>query len=353
MYCQFNPEVLEFGVMHAPLSGFSYTTFDQKKVLSSLGKEKALELLRQMFTIRQFEIMAENIYLEGLVAGFFHSYIGQEAIQVGAVGAVGSDNGHWITTYRCHALALLTGCTPTAGFAELLGNQLGCAKGRGGSMHFVTDRMPLGQGIVGGHTALSTGFAFKSVYQGDDFVTYCFLGDGASVQGAFYESINLAALWSLPIVFVIENNVWGMGTHYNRAIAMDPISPHLVGAFELENHILDGMNILDSYQLFKEVHEKVCKTKRPVIIEAKTQRFKGHSRSDTEYYRSQEDMEAIRHLDPIEGFKKQLVEAGFLLEEEIKGFEKQIKEELYKNLEEAKKGAPCDIGDIESGLESN
>jgi len=339
--------------MHAPLSGFSYTTFDKKRVLSSIGKQKAIELFCHMFKIRQFELMSEGIYLEGLVAGFFHSYIGQEAIQVGAVGAIGMENAHWITTYRCHALALLTGCSLTQGFAELLGNQLGCAKGRGGSMHFVTKHMPLGQGIVGGHTALSTGFAFKSIYMGDNLVTYCFLGDGASVQGAFYESINLASLWSLPVVFIIENNVWGMGTHYNRAVAMDPIGGHLAKAFELESHLLDGMNLLDSYQLFKEVHEKVLKTKRPIIIEAKTQRFKGHSRSDTEHYRTKQDMEEIRSLDPIEAFKKVLIDENMTTSDELKEREKQIKEELFQFLEAAKKGALCDIGDIESGVESD
>jgi pyruvate dehydrogenase E1 component alpha subunit len=339
--------------MHAPLSNFSYTAFDPHQVLKSMGKDKAIELLSNMVKIRYFETFAETSYLEGLVAGFFHSYIGQEAIQVGAVGAIGKDQGHWITTYRCHALALLTGCTAIAGFAELLGNQLGCAKGRGGSMHFVTDRMPLGQGIVGGHTALGTGFAFKSVYQGDDLVTYCFLGDGASAQGVFYESLNLAALWSLPIVFVIENNVWGMGTHYKRALAMDPIGPSLALTFGIESHLLDGMNVLDSYQLFKEVHERVRKNKRPVIIEAKTQRFKGHSRSDTEYYRSKEDLEQIRALDPIEKFKILLIESNLAGVDELKELESRLKNEMHEALEAAKKGLPCDIKDIETGVEGD
>ncbi|MFZ4772707.1 MAG: thiamine pyrophosphate-dependent enzyme [Chlamydiia bacterium] len=339
--------------MHAPLIGFSYTTYDPQQVLKSLSKEKALDLYRQMVTIRHFEIFAENCYLEGLVAGFFHSYIGQEAIQVGAVGAIGKDSGYWVTTYRCHALALLTGCEPLAGFAELFGNQLGCAKGRGGSMHFVTDRMPLGEGIVGGHTALSAGFAFKSVYQGDDLVTYCFLGDGASVQGTFYESLNLASLWSLPVVYVIENNVWGMGTHYNRAVAMDPIGPSLAKAFNLESYLVDGMNVLDCYQLFKDVHEKVKKTKRPIIIEAKTQRFKGHSRSDTEYYRSKEEMETIRSQCPIERFKAELEKNNYATLEELKKIETSIKEDLYQIMEEAKKGPPCDPSDIESGVEGD
>ncbi len=337
--------------MHAPIDGFSYTTYEPSSVLKNLSKPRALDLLKQMMKIRHFETFAENCYLEGLVAGFFHSYIGQEAIQVGAVEAVGKDCGHWITTYRCHALALLTGCSPMAGFAELFGNQWGCAKGRGGSMHFVTDRMPLGEGIVGGHTALSAGFAFKSIYQGDDLVTYCFLGDGASVQGCFYESLNLAALWSLPIVYVIENNEWGMGTHYHRAVAMDPIGPSLARAFNLESHLLDGMNVLDSYQLFKDVHEKVKKTKRPIIIEAKTQRFKGHSRSDTEHYRTKEEMELVRALDPIEQLKKQLIASSFATAEELKKLDSEIKAEVYAAMEEAKKGPPCDPGDIEMGIE--
>jgi pyruvate dehydrogenase E1 component alpha subunit len=336
--------------MHPPLNGFSYTSFPTDKVLSSIGREEALNIFKKMVTIRIFETFAENSYLEGLVAGFFHSYIGQEAVQVGALTAIGKDQGHWITTYRCHALALLTGCSPLAGFAELFGNRLGCAKGRGGSMHFVTDRMPLGQGIVGGHTALSAGFAFKSIYQGDDLVTYCFLGDGASVQGTFYEAINLASLWSLPVVYVIENNVWGMGTHYSRAVAMDPIGPSLASAFKLESHLLDGMNVLDSYQLFKDVHQKVKTTKRPVIIEAKTHRFKGHSRSDTEYYRTKEDLEEIKTLCPIEAYRAVLLQHQIATVDELKQIEKQIKDDLYQQMEEAKKGPPCDPLDIESGV---
>ena len=177
------------------------------KIIKTLGKEKLLENLRKMLLIRNFEIRAESAYQQGFIGGFFHSYIGQEAIQTAAIEAFGIQ--HWYTTtYRCHALALLLGAHPNELMAELYGRATGNAKGRGGSMHFFTERLLGGFGIVGGHIPVATGAAFSIKYKEEkEKIAVCFLGDGAVAQGAFHESLNLASLWSLPCIYVIENNL--------------------------------------------------------------------------------------------------------------------------------------------------
>ncbi len=205
---------------------------DAEKLFESIGKETLLHYLKQMLLIRNFELRAEAAYLQGKIGGFFHSYMGQEAVQIAAVGIVGLTQW-WITSYRCHALALLLGATPNELMAELYGRATGNAKGRGGSMHFFTDHLLGGFGIVGGQIPIATGAAFAIEYRKKvaaaagnykEEIAICFLGDGAVAQGAFHESLNLAALWNLPCIYVIENNEWGMGTHVKRAISVENIA---------------------------------------------------------------------------------------------------------------------------------
>ena len=196
----------------------TFFTSDSRQVIKELGKDKLLHILRQMLLIRNFETRAEGAYLQGFVGGFFHSYIGQEAIQTAAVEVFGKDQW-WITSYRCHALALLLGVTPDEAMAELYGRSTGNAKGRGGSMHLYTDRLMGGFGIVGGQVPIAAGAAFAEKYRKEKGkVALGFLGDGAIVQGAFHEALNMAALWSLPLITVIENNLWGMGTAVNLSL---------------------------------------------------------------------------------------------------------------------------------------
>ena len=179
-------------------------------ILGSLDKELIIKMLKEMLLIRHFENRAEAAYLEGKVGGFFHAYTGQEAIQVAAVNAIGVNNW-WITTYRCHALALLTGATPNECMSELYGKANGNAMGRGGSMHLYSDTMLGGFGIVGGQVPIAVGAGFAAKYLEEDKISIGFLGDGAVAQGAFHESMNLASLWDIPTMIVIENNQWGMG----------------------------------------------------------------------------------------------------------------------------------------------
>ena len=278
---------------------YNFYQADTAKLLNELPKELLLEALREMVLIRQFEMRAESAYQQGLIGGFFHAYMGQEAIQTACVHALGRD--HWFTTtYRCHALALLLGATPNEIMAELYGRSTGNAQGRGGSMHLYADRLLGGFGIVGGHLPVATGAGFSLKYQNQhDKLSLCFLGDGAVVQGAVHESLNLAALWELPCIYVIENNQWGMGTAVKRAVAAQPIADHLAKEYDLESYSLDGMDFFNCYAGFKEIGAKVLEKKQPILVEAVTERFRGHSISDPGLYRSKEELECAKSKDPI------------------------------------------------------
>ncbi len=307
---------------------------DASKVVAALGKETLLEQLKRMLLIRNFEIRAEAAYLQGKVGGFFHAYIGQEAVQTAAVCSIGTDQW-WTTTYRCHALALLLGATPNELLAELFGRATGNAQGRGGSMHFFTERLLGGFGIVGGQLPIATGAAFTIKYQKsvpelnqckNCDVSVCFLGDGAVAQGSFHESLNLAALWNLPCIYVIENNEWGMGTHVDRAISVQPIAESKAAGYGMKAYTFDGMDFFNCYAGFKHVFEEMKKDSRPVLIEVVTERFRGHSISDPALYRSKEDLETCMARDPLIIMFKTLENAGFLTEEQYHAMDKEQKE---------------------------
>lgn len=301
---------------------------DQKKLIKTIGKKALLENLRRMLMIRNFEVRAESAYLQGKVGGFFHSYIGQEAIQTAVLEVMGPDNW-WITSYRCHALALLLGASPDSLMAELYGRAAGNAKGRGGSMHFYTDRLLGGFGIVGGQIPVATGAAFTIKYlKNKKEVAVCFLGDGAVAQGTFHESLNLASLWDLPCIYVIENNNWGMGTAVERAISVDRLAEDKASSFNMKGYTFDGMDFYACYAGFSHVYQEVLDTSRPVLIEVVTERFRGHSISDPGLYRSKDHLKECMQRDPIQTFQKTLVDAGFINEEEIKELDKHEKERM-------------------------
>ncbi len=294
------------------------------EVIKALGQKKLSEILKEMVLIRQFELRAESAYQQGKVGGFFHAYMGQEAIQAAATLAMGKEKNWWITTYRCHALAYLMGATPDEMMAELYGKKTGNAMGRGGSMHLYADRMLGGFGIVGGHLPIATGAAFSLKYQKEKGVAVCFLGEGAFVQGAVHESLNLASLWNLPCIYVIENNHWGMGTAVNRALCVQPIAEHFAPAYGMKSYTLDGMNFLSCYGGFKHIYEETLKTGRPVLVEAVTERFRGHSISDPALYRSKEELEKAKQRDPIHILKGHLK----MTDEALGAIEKEEKERV-------------------------
>ena len=294
---------------------------NKKKWIKTLGKEHLLQALRSMLLIRNFEMRAESAYQHGDVGGFFHAYTGQEAIQTACVNLL-EQTPWYLTTYRCHALALLLGVTPKEAMAELYGKSTGNAKGRGGSMHFYADRLLGGFGIVGGHLPLAIGAAFSLKFQKKKSLAVCFLGDGAVAQGTLHESLNIAALWGLPCLFVIENNQWGMGTAVNRAICVSPIAETIAPAYGINGYSIDGMDYFSCYQGFAQASQEVINTSRPVILEAFTQRFKGHSISDPGLYRSKECLKKIMEEDPILRFVKDLKKARYLTEDEYENINK-------------------------------
>ncbi|MEX0962363.1 MAG: pyruvate dehydrogenase (acetyl-transferring) E1 component subunit alpha [Simkaniaceae bacterium] len=299
---------------------------DKKKLIASLGPESLIRSLEKMLLIRNFEVRAESAYQQGQIGGFFHAYIGQEAIQTSAFDIFGLD-AWWITTYRCHALALLTGATPDEIMAEFYGRKTGNAKGRGGSMHLYTDRLLGGFGIVGGHLPIATGAAFSLKYLNEEGkVALCFMGEGAVAQGAVHESLNLASLWSLPCIYVIENNKWGMGTAVNRAIAVEPIAENMAKGYAMESLTLDGMDYFSCYAGFEKAKEIVLGSKRPVLIEIITERFRGHSISDPGLYRSKEALKQAMEKDPIKHLVKDLDEEKMITDEEYETLNKKQKE---------------------------
>lgn len=307
-------------------------TVDPKEVIKQTDPALLKHCLAQMFLIRNFELRAESAYQQGKIGGFFHSYIGQEAIQTAAVQAFGPNNWY-ITSYRCHALALLLGATPDELMAELFGRSTGNAKGRGGSMHFFTERLLGGFGIVGGQIPIATGAAFTIKYksvQGE--IAVCFLGDGAVAQGAFHESLNLAALWDLPCIYVIENNLWGMGTAVERAISVPRLAEDKASGYNMKGYTFDGMDFFSCYKGFQYLLSQVLKEKKPVLVEVKTERFKGHSISDPANYRSKETLKDIIERDPILLMQQALIEASVITEEESKELDKKMKEKVLASL---------------------
>jgi len=320
------------------------------QVISELGKKRLKEELSKMLFIRNFEIRGEAAYQQGKVGGFYHSYMGQEAIQVGCVAAAGTS--HWFTTtYRCHALAMLLGATPNEMMAELYGRKTGIAKGLGGSMHMYADHLLGGLAIVGGHVPIATGAAFTVKYlKQKDLASFCFMGEGAVAQGAVHESLNLAGLWKLPCLYVIENNHWGMGTAANRALCMEPIGQNLSKAYGIKSYTLDGMDFFHCYAGFKEALGYVLETSQPVVIEAITERFRGHSISDPALYRSKDDLHQIMHRDPIIFLKTVMMDHKLLTEDEFKEMDRVARETMVAAMQFAEESPWPDVTSLEEGV---
>lgn len=300
---------------------------DHQTVADSLGKETLLHNFEEMLLIRNVEVRAESAYQQGKIGGFFHSYMGQEAIQTSCLQAVGRK--HWfITTYRCHALALLLGVTPRDIMAELFGKATGNAKGRGGSMHLYHDRMLGGFGIVGGQIPIAAGAAMSSRYLGKkDEIALCFLGDGAMPQGTFHETLNMASLWSLPCLFIVENNQWSMGTSIERGVAnYQHFTYYLAKAYGISHYRLDGMDFFNCYGGFLVAYQECLSSGRPILIECVAERFRGHSISDPALYRTKEHLKERMQRDPLLLMKNELISRGMLTEEQYKEMDKRARE---------------------------
>ena len=324
---------------------------DDDKFFSKLGKERALKSLKKMIEIRMFEERGEQSYKMGKVWGFYHSYVGQEAIQVACAEAMGVENNLWITTYRCHALALLMGMSFKEGMCELYGKACGNVLGRGGSMHMYEKNMYGGFGIVGGQWPIGVGLAFSLKYRGiKDSVAICFGGDGSVAQGTFHESMNLAALWKLPIIFVVENNRFGMGTQVERAIAKQPIAESISSSYGIPGYTVNGMKFSDCYDMFAEAYKHVKENQSPVIVEALTYRFKGHSISDSASYRSREELSRNMDEDPIKEMCAMLSKYGYINDDELSEMKKEVKEKVLDAMKFADNSPDPDISCLGEGV---
>jgi pyruvate dehydrogenase E1 component alpha subunit len=279
--------------------------------------EHAREWLETMMLIRRFEERAGEMYARAKVGGFLHLSIGEEATILGSARAL-RDSDYLISTYRSHGHALVRGTPPRNVMAELFGRVDGCCRGRGGSMHMfdLERRFMGGYGIVGGNLPIAAGMALASDYKGTDEVTLCTFGDGASNQGTFGETLNLAALWRLPVVFMVTNNQFGMGTALSRHSAVTDLQ-RKGESLGVPGVRCDGMDVLDTHRVVSEAIERVREERRPLLVEAVTYRFRGHSMADPEQYRSKEEVAHWRERDPIPAFGRLLVEEGVLEEADI------------------------------------
>jgi pyruvate dehydrogenase E1 component alpha subunit len=290
------------------------------------SKDELLEFYKQMLLIRRFEERAGQLYGLGLIGGFCHLYIGQEAVAVGLQSAMTVGKDSVITGYRDHGHMLAYGIDPKLIMAELTGRAAGISRGKGGSMHMfsVDHGFYGGHGIVGAQVSLGTGLAFRHKYEGDGGVCLAYFGDGAANQGQVYESFNMAELWKLPIIFVVENNQYAMGTSVNRSSAEDQLYKR-GESFRISGLQIDGMDVLAVRGAAETALEWVRAGKGPILLELKTYRYRGHSMSDPAKYRSREEVQAVRDKsDPIEHAKKELEALG-ASEAELKAIDNEIK----------------------------
>ena len=304
---------------------------------SNTSKEELLAYYKDMLLIRRFEEKAGQLYGMGLIGGFCHLYIGQEAVVVG-LEAAAEEGDKRITSYRDHGHMLACGMDPKGVMAELTGREGGYSKGKGGSMHMFSKEKHFygGHGIVGAQVPLGAGLAFADKYLENDRVTFTYFGDGAANQGQVYESFNMAALWKLPVVFVIENNQYAMGTSQQRSTSTAEI--HKRGEpFGIPGELVDGMDVL----AVKEAGEKAVahcrKGDGPYILEVKTYRYRGHSMSDPAKYRTREEVQKMREeRDPIERVRSMLLEGKHATEDDLKAIDKETKDVVNESAEFAK-----------------
>ena len=278
-----------------------------------------------MQLIRQFELMAEEKYkMEGKIRGFFHAYVGQEAIAAGCMTATKPDDS-FITAYRDHGLAIAKGVSVDSCMAELYGKATGCAKGKGGSMHFFGKDVNFfgGHGIVGAQIGTGAGLAFAEKYRDTDNVVLCFFGDGAARQGILHETFNLAMLWKLPVVFICENNNYAMGTSVERTSNVIDIYK-LADGYEMPADAIDGMIPEDVHEGVGRAVKRAREKGGPTLLEIKTYRYKGHSISDPQKYRTKEEVDEYKGKDPIQMIRKSILDGKMAIRKRIDAIDKRV-----------------------------
>lgn len=287
-----------------------------------------LALYRQMLLMRRFEEEAAKAYTERKIGGFLHLYIGQEAVGAGVLAALRPDD-YVISAYRLHAQYLARGGTAREGMAELFGKATGCAGGRGGSMHFFKKETNFlgGHGIVGAHVPVAAGTAFASKYSGDGRVTVCFMGDGAVSIGPFHEGMCLAALWKLPVVYIVENNFYAMGTPLSRTLVTEDASIRALG-YPMARATVEGVDVVDCFNNAKQAIDRAREQSLPMLLEFKTYRYRGHSMADPGKYRTKEEVESWKERDPLTLAEQRLRQDYPAQAAQIEGIAQEVEAEV-------------------------
>ena len=323
-----------------------------------MDRDDLFSLYRQMLLIRRFEEKSAEMYALAKIAGFLHLYIGEEAIAVGTIAALRADD-YAISAYRDHGHCLAKGSDPNRVMAELFGKATGLCKGKGGSMHLVDAQRNFmgGYAIVGGHLPLATGLAFAMQYQQRDQVVVCFFGEGAVPSGQAHEAFNLAALWKLPVIFVCENNRYGMGTPVHRAVALYSNLTDKARAHGIEAAQMDGMDVLAVRDVMQKVVDQVRRGQGPYFVEAITYRFLGHSMADPAHghYRTKQEVEEERKRDPLVVLKQVILDHKLGTETEFKRLEREVMEVVMASVKFADESpfpAPAELYEDVSVAES-
>jgi pyruvate dehydrogenase E1 component alpha subunit len=305
-------------------------------------------MLRQMLLIRRFEEKAAEAYALGKIGGFCHLYIGQEAVAVGSLSALREDD-YAICSYREHGQALVRGIPASAVMAELFGKATGCSKGKGGSMHLfdAKRRFMGGHGIVGGHIPLAAGIAFANKYQGGDQVCICYFGEAAVNIGAFHETLNMASVWKLPVIFLCENNRYGMGTAFERVAAVTDVVEH-ARSYDMAAEAVDGMNVLTVYDATRRAVERARKGGDPTLLEVRTYRYMGHSMSDPLHgvYRTKDEVEEQKKKDPITQLAEKLKEDKVIDQAALDAMDAELHTEVEQAVKFADESPDPDLAEL-------
>ncbi|MBX7125631.1 MAG: pyruvate dehydrogenase (acetyl-transferring) E1 component subunit alpha [Cyclobacteriaceae bacterium] len=315
------------------------TSPSKSKAKNEFSRETYLFWYESMYLMRKFEERCGQLYGMQKIRGFCHLYIGQEACAAGAVTALSKDD-KWITAYRDHGFPLALGTSPNAIMAELYGKATGISKGKGGSMHIFDKEKGFfgGHGIVGGQIPLGAGMAFAEKYLGTKNLAICFMGDGATRQGAFHETLNLAMLWKLPVIFVIENNGYAMGTSVKRTSNVTELYT-LGESYDIPSEPVDAMKVEDVHRAVARAAERARAGEGPTLLEFRTYRYKGHSMSDPAKYRTKEEVEEYKQRDPLEVVKRSILDGKIAAEKELADIEARVNAQVEESVKFAEESA--------------
>ncbi|MAY82860.1 MAG: pyruvate dehydrogenase (acetyl-transferring) E1 component subunit alpha [Flavobacteriales bacterium] len=313
---------------------------------NTFSKETYMQWYESMLLMRKFEEKAGQLYIQQKIRGFCHLYIGQEALVAAAVTAVTKDD-NFITAYRDHAHPIGLGMDPKYVMAELYGKETGCSKGKGGSMHMFDKERNFfgGHGIVGGQIPLGAGIAFADKYRGNKNVTLCYMGDGAVRQGAFHEALNMAMNWKLPVIFIIENNNYAMGTSVERVSNVTELH-NMADGYDMPNEQVDGMACEPVYDAIKRAADRARNGEGPTLLEMRTYRYKGHSMSDPAKYRTKEELEEYKSLDPIDNVLQTIKSKKYATEAELQEIQERVKQQVQESVDFAEESDFPDASEL-------